>query len=82
MLAWWLWFCLGNVIGFLAPLSITFALKEGQASWVFAVAMGSGFLLLHGLLWLFYSEPISRLQGVGVLLVATGFILMNWGKTW
>lgn len=80
-LHWWLWFGIGNVIGFLAPLTITFALKEGQASWVFAVAMGSGFLLLQGALWMFYSEPFSKVQGLGAFLMAVGFILMNWGKS-
>lgn len=78
---WWLWFCLGNVIGFLAPITITLALKEGNASWTFAAAMGGGFLALQISLWIFQGESFHRMHGLGVLLITLGLILMQWGKT-
>ena len=77
---WWLWFGMGNGIGFLAPITITLALKEGSASWTFAAAMGGGFLALQISLWIFQGEPFHRVHGLGVLLITLGLILMQWGK--
>ncbi len=76
----WVWFALGNAIGFLGPISITLALKQGAASWIFAASIGVGFLVLQGALWFFHHEPMTVFQWAGIGLIVTGLMLMNWGR--
>ncbi|MES2308727.1 MAG: hypothetical protein V4507_07695 [Verrucomicrobiota bacterium] len=78
---WWIWFSLGNIIGFFAPVSITMALKGESATWIFAVAIGLSFLTLQLSLWFLQAEPFQRIQGLGIFFIAVGLILVQWGKS-
>ncbi len=76
----WIWFALGNLIGFLGPVSITLALKQGSASGIFALSVGLGFLVLQLSLWAFYHEPMSLFQWAGAGFIVVGLVLINGGR--
>jgi len=76
----WIWFALGNLIGFLGPVSITLALKQGSASGIFAISVGLGFLVLQLSLWAFHQEPMSAIQWFGASFIVIGLVLINWGR--
>lgn len=78
--SWWLWFLAGNVVGFGCPVLITYALREQSPHLVYAFTLGAGFVLVQVAGWLFFHAPITAIQVAGLVLTATGLILLQFGR--
>ena len=72
------WFVAGNVIGFLCPVCLTFALKGSNANVIYALCFGISFCTLQIASWLLFHQPLSTLQWTGVTLVTLGIVLLQW----
>lgn len=78
--SWWLWFLAGNVVGFGCPVLITYALREQSPHLVYAFTLGAGFVLVQVAGWLIFHAPITAIQVAGLVLTATGLILLQFGR--
>jgi len=77
---WWLWFLLGNVVGFGCPVLITYALREQSPHLVYAFTLGAGFVLVQVAGWFFFHAPITAMQVGGLALTAMGLVMLQLGK--
>ncbi len=76
----WLWFLLGNVVGFGCPVLITYALREQSPHLVYAFTLGAGFVLVQVAGWFFFHAPITAMQVGGLVLTAVGLVMLQLGK--
>lgn len=75
-----LWyFTLGNIVGVLGPIALTFALRKTNPNIVYALCYGSAFAALQLVSWRFFDQPLSKPQWAGVLLVGLGICLLQVG---
>ncbi|MBM4455084.1 MAG: hypothetical protein FJ411_01700 [Verrucomicrobia bacterium] len=77
---WWLWFLLGNVVGFGCPVLITYALREQSPHLVYAFTLGAGFVLVQVAGWFFFHAPITAMQVGGLALTAVGLVMLQLGR--
>ena len=77
---WWLWFLLGNVVGFGCPVLITYALREQSPHMVYAFTLGAGFVLVQVAGWFFFHAPITAMQVGGLGLTAVGLVMLQLGR--
>jgi multidrug transporter EmrE-like cation transporter len=77
---WWLWFLLGNFVGFGCPVLITYALREQSPHVVYAFTLGAGFVLVQLAGWLFFRAPITPLQIGGLVFTALGLVMLQFGR--
>jgi len=75
--AFW-WFAAGNVLGFIATIMLTLALKAQHPNIIFALAQGGGFCLLQLTAFYLFHDPLSRVQWTGVALIAIGIICVQF----
>ncbi len=74
--AFW-WFAVGNVLGFIATVMLTFALKAQHPNIIFALAQGGGFCVLQLASFYIFRVPLSPLQWAGVILIAIGIFCVQ-----
>ncbi|MEW6156543.1 MAG: hypothetical protein AB1813_03885 [Verrucomicrobiota bacterium] len=74
--AWW-YFIIGNFIGVICPIALTFALKYGHPNVIYALCFGGAFALLQIASWRFFKQPLSFWQWAGVCAVAAGIVLLH-----
>jgi multidrug transporter EmrE-like cation transporter len=73
-----LWyFILGNVIGVLCPVALTFGLKYGHPNVAYAVCFGGAFALLQIFSFWLFKQPLSSWQWAGLISVALGIFLLQ-----
>jgi multidrug transporter EmrE-like cation transporter len=73
-----LWhFILGNMIGALGPVALTFALKRANPNIVYALCFGGAFTLLQVVSWRLFHQPLSAFQWAGIGCVAIGIVLLQ-----
>ena len=77
---WWMWFLLGNVVGFGCPVLITYALREQSPHLVYAFTLGAGFVLVQVAGWFFFHAPITAMQVGGLALTAVGLVMLQLGR--
>jgi multidrug transporter EmrE-like cation transporter len=75
--AFWL-FVLGNVVGVIAPIALTFALKRGNPNMIYALCYGGAFTVLQLVAWRLFNQPLSAIQWTGIALVTAGIWLLQW----
>ena len=74
-----LWFyVIGNLVGALAPLALTFALKRGNANVVYALCFGTGFAAIQIASAHLFHQPLSTFQWAGVASVGLGICLLQF----
>src|SRR5918992_785188 len=66
------YYVIGNVIGALGPLALTFALKRAGPNLVYALCYGGAFAILQIVSWRLFREPLSIYQWAGVACVGIG----------
>ena len=71
------YFVLGNVIGAICPIALTFALRRGHPNLVYALALGGSFALLQIVSWRLFRQPMSVAQWSGVGCVGLGVVLLQ-----
>jgi len=76
-LRWWIFFALANATGFGCVVILPYALKLAPSNIVYALAVGSGFCLLQISAALFFREPLSLWQWIGVVGMAVSLILLQ-----
>jgi multidrug transporter EmrE-like cation transporter len=75
-----LWhFILGNLVGFLGPVALTFALRRANPNIIYALCYGGAFAVLQLVSWRLFDQALSRPQWAGVLLVGLGICLLQVG---
>ncbi|HEY8240769.1 MAG TPA: hypothetical protein VIH35_04945, partial [Kiritimatiellia bacterium] len=74
---WWKYFILGNVVGFVCPVSLVLALRQANANLVYAICWGAAFCVLQFATWWLFKEPLSTWQWAGVALVGVGILLLQ-----
>ena len=74
--AFW-WFAAGNVLGFIATVMLTFALKSQNPNIIFALAQGGGFCVLQLTAFYLFRVPLTPLQWIGVSLIALGVVFVQ-----
>jgi multidrug transporter EmrE-like cation transporter len=73
-----LWrFVIGNLIGFIAPIALTFALKRSNPNLTYALCYGGAFAALQLASWKLFNQPLSVIQWAGVGLVGVGILLLQ-----
>ena len=73
-----LWhFVAGNVIGFLGPVALTFALKHGKPNLIYAMCFGGAFALLQLVSWRLFEQQLTPFQWAGIGCVGVGIILLQ-----
>lgn len=73
-----LWyFIVGNFIGVLCPIALTFALKQNHPNIIYALCFGGSFALLQIVSWRMFKQPLSIWQWFGVASVAFGLLLLQ-----
>ena len=73
-----LWyFVVGNVVGFLCPVALTFGLKHGNPNAVYAFCYGGAFALLQVASSWMFKQPLSLLQWTGIVAVGAGIFLLQ-----
>ena len=77
---WWLWFLLGNLVGFGCPVLITYALREQSPHLVYAFTLGAGFVLVQVAGWFFFHAPITPMQIGGLVFTAVGLVMLQFGR--
>lgn len=75
-----LWpFILGNLVGALGPVTLTFGLKLGDPSLVYALCFGGAFTILQIVSLLVFNQTLSHYQWAGIGLVTLGIWLLQVG---
>jgi multidrug transporter EmrE-like cation transporter len=73
-----LWrFAFGNLIGFMAPIALTIALKRANPNITYALCYGGAFAALQLVAWRVFQQPLSGFQWAGILLVGIGILLLQ-----
>lgn len=73
-----LWkFVIGNFIGFVAPIALTFALKRSNPNITYALCYGGAFAALQLISWKLFNQSLGVVQWVGVGLVGAGILLLQ-----
>jgi multidrug transporter EmrE-like cation transporter len=75
------YFILGNVIGAVGPVALTFALKRANPNIVYALCFGGAFTLLQVVSWRLFRQPLSVFQWIGIGCVAVGIFLLQIRNT-
>ncbi|MCI0745197.1 MAG: hypothetical protein L0Y58_07320 [Verrucomicrobia subdivision 3 bacterium] len=70
-------FIVGNLIGALAPIALTLALRRANANVVYALCFGGAFSLLQIVLWRLFQQPLSTIQWIGITCVGVGIFLLQ-----
>jgi len=75
------WQVVGNVSGFLAVLTLTFAMRFIPLSLALAFSWGLGFIAIQviGAHFIFH-EAVTAVQWLGVALIAGGLVLISLGR--
>lgn len=76
----WVYFFLGNAVGFVCTLFLPMALRLAPAGVVYAMAIGGGCLALQLTTFVLFPQPTSFLQVTGITLVTGGLILLYLGQ--
>ena len=72
-------YVVGNLIGALGPLALTFALKRGHPNVIYALCFGCSFAAVQIMSSRYFHQPLSMLQWAGVAAVGIGICLLQFG---
>jgi len=70
----------GYVIGILPPLFLTFAYRGNNASVILAITVGISTPLVFSTLFIFFREPLTRIQILGLIFASVGVMLLFTGS--
>lgn len=74
----WMWFILGNALGFPCTFLIVLALRHQNPNLVYALCLGGGFLALQiASSWIF-RVPLGFWQWIAVALITLGMVLFKY----
>ena len=74
------YYVVGNIIGALGPLALTFALKRGNPNIIYAVCYGTAFAAIQMASSRLFHQPLSTFQWAGIASVGLGICLLQFGQ--
>ena len=74
------YYVVGNLVGALGPLALTFALKRGNPNIIYALCFGCSFAAVQIVSSRYFHQPLSIQQWAGVGSVGIGICLLQFGQ--
>ena len=78
---YWAGFVCGNIIGASSILLLIKLYRHMPVNVAGALALGGGFLVAQISLALVYRQNLTLAQYVGIVVIATGIMMVTWGRT-